>query len=482
MTMFLALTAFLPLVASVACVLFRSRPGYARTIALVGSLATLAAGTLLAIEVTSADAAHLSWQPFDAVEGAPLALFADGLSVAFVLLTAVLGVVAVLISSPAVDEMPAFFSLLLALESAVMTVFLAGDLVLFYVAWEAVLIPMFFLIGRFGHENRRHAATKFFIYTFAASAPMLVGIISAIVATGTSALGPEVAAAPAASQTLVFWLLAIGMLVKLPVWPLHTWLPDAHVEAPTAGSIMLAGVLLKMGGYGLLRVALPIAPEAFAAAVPMLGAVGIVGIVYGGLVALGQQDLKRLIAYSSIAHMGFVVLGIASSSAEGLHGAVLAMVSHGLVAGMLFLLVGSLYERTHTRDLGELGGLSGVLPRWTGALVFGALASLGLPGLSGFPGEFLVVLGGFASFAWWMLPVALGMLLAAAYNLKAVRQSAFGPADDRWSGLSDLGVREMLALAPLVLGIVALGVMPGPVQDLVDPVLAPLVTLIGGGS
>ncbi len=477
-----ALAAFLPLAAMVVCMLFKSRPGSARSLALGGSLATLAAATLLAIEVTSANPAHLAWQPFGAAGGSPLVLFADGLSIVFVLLTAVLGVVAVLVSSPAEDDAPAFFSLLLALESAVMTVFLAGDLVLFYVAWEAVLIPMFFLIGRFGHENRRHAAMKFFIYTFAASAPMLVGIISAIVATGTSALGPDVTAVPAASQTLVFWLLAIGMLVKLPVWPLHTWLPDAHVEAPTAGSIMLAGVLLKMGGYGLLRVALPIAPEAFVDAAPVLGAVGIVGIVYGGLVALGQRDLKRLVAYSSIAHMGFVVLGIASRGAEGLHGAVLAMVSHGLVAGMLFLLVGSLDERTHTRNLDELGGIAGVLPRWTGALVFGALASLGLPGLSGFPGEFLVVLGGFASFAWWMLPVVLGMLLAAAYNLRAVRESAFGPTDGRWNGLRDLGVREMLALAPLVLGIVALGIAPGLVQTLVNPVVAPLVTLIGGGS
>jgi len=480
--MLLALSAFLPLVTVFVCVFLRSRPGHARTIALAGSLATLAVSALLAIEVTSTDPAQLVWQPFGAEGGAPLALFADGLSVAFVLLTALLSVVAVLASSPKEEDAPAFFSLLLALESAVMTVFLAGDLVLFYVAWEAVLIPMFFLIGRFGHENRRHAAMKFFIYTFAASAPMLIGIISSIVATGTSALGPDVAAAPVASQTLLFWLLAIGMLVKLPVWPLHTWLPDAHVEAPTAGSIMLAGVLLKMGGYGLLRVALPVAPEAFIDAAPVLGAVGIVGIVYGGLVALGQRDLKRLVAYSSIAHMGFVVLGIASRGAEGLHGAVLAMVSHGLVAGMLFLLVGSLHERTHTRNLDELGGLSGALPRWTGALVFGALASLGLPGLSGFPGEFLVVLGGFASFAWWMLPVALGMLLAAAYNLRAVRESAFGPADGRWSGLSDLSVREMLALAPLMVGIVALGIVPGLVQDLVDPVLAPLVTLIGGGS
>jgi len=482
MTMLLALTAFLPLTAVLVCLLFRSRPDHARTIALVGSLATAAAAALLAIEVATADPAHLAWQPFGAEGGVPLALFADGLSMAFVLLTAVLGVVSVLVSSQAQDGAPAFFSLLLALESAVMTVFLAGDLVLFYVAWEAVLIPMFFLIGRFGHENRRHAAMKFFLYTFAASAPMLVGIISSIVATGTSVLGSGGAAVPAASQTLVFWLLAIGMLVKLPVWPLHAWLPDAHVEAPTAGSIMLAGVLLKMGGYGLLRVALPIAPEAFVAAAPVLGAVGIVGIVYGGLVALGQRDLKRLVAYSSIAHMGFVVLGIASRGAAGLHGAVLAMVSHGLVAGMLFLLVGSLHERTHTRNLDELGGLAGALPRWTGALIFAALASLGLPGLSGFPGEFLVVLSGFASFAWWMLPVALGMLLAAAYNLKAVRESSFGPGDGRWSELRDLGVRETLALAPLVLGIVALGLVPGLVQDLVDPVLAPLVTLIGGGS
>jgi len=482
MTMLLAVTAFLPLAAVIACAVLRSRPGAARAIALIGSGGTLLAAALLAVEVASANPAQLTWQPFGAEGGATLALFADGLSIAFVLLTALLGVVAVLVSSPDEETAPGFFSLLLALESAVMAVFLAGDLVLFYVAWEAVLIPMFFLIGRFGHENRRHAAMKFFIYTFAASAPMLIGIISAIVTTGTSALGPDITAAPASSQTMVFWLLAIGMLVKLPVWPLHTWLPDAHVEAPTAGSIMLAGVLLKMGGYGLLRVALPIAPEAFAAAAPVLGAVGIVGIVYGGLAALGQQDLKRLVAYSSIAHMGFVVLGIASSGSEGLQGAVLAMVSHGLVAGMLFLLVGSLHERTHTRNLDELGGLAAVLPRWTGALVFGALASLGLPGLSGFPGEFLALLGGFASFGWWMLPVALGMLLAAAYNLRAVRESAYGPTDGRWSGLHDLSIREMAALTPLVLGIVVLGVAPGLLQGLVGPVLARLVTLIGGGS
>jgi NADH-quinone oxidoreductase subunit M len=283
-------------------------------------------------------------------------LVLDGLSMPLVMLASLLGVVAVLASWNIKERPGSHFALLLALQGAVTTVFLAGDLILFYVAWEAVLIPMFFLIGGWGHENRRHAAIKFFIYTFAGSVLMLAGIIIVISGTLSVVIGQPVAALPADMQMWLFWLLAIGMLVKIPVFPLHTWLPDAHVEAPTAGSIMLAGVLLKMGGYGLMRVAIPYAPEGFRVAAPYLAALGVIGIIYGALMALAQSDLKRLVAYSSVAHMGFVVLGIATGSALGFAAAILGMVSHGLVAGLLFLLVGALYDRTHTREIARFGG------------------------------------------------------------------------------------------------------------------------------
>lgn len=480
--MLLALTAFLPLAAVLVCLLVRSRCGSARAVAIAGSVATLVAATILAIAVTSADPAHLAWQPFGAEGGAPLALFADGLSIAFVLLTAVLGVVAVLVSSPAEDDAPAFFALLLALESAVMTVFLAGDLVLFYVAWEAVLIPMFFLIGGWGHEGRRHAAMKFFIYTFAGSALMLVGLLIVVFVSGESRLSVlQSAALGTGARTLVFWLLVAGFAVKIPVFPLHTWLPDAHVEAPTAGSIMLAGVLLKMGGYGFLRLALPVAPEAAHAAAPLFAALGVIGIVYGALMALAQSDLKRLVAYSSVSHMGFVVLAIAVGTPLALTAAMLTMVAHGLTAALQFLLVGLLYDRTHTRALERFGGLMRTLPVWGTAFVFAALASLGLPGLAGFPGELVTVLEGFTAFGWWIAIVAFGVVVASAYALRAVRSVAQGPEREEWLDLSDLDVREASAVAPLAVALVVLGVWPGFVAFVVSPLMTQLATAMGRG-
>jgi NADH-quinone oxidoreductase subunit M len=407
------------------------------------------------------------------------ALSLDGFALPLVALTALLAVVAVLASWEIAEGPSAHHALLLALTSAVMAVFLAADLLLFYVAWEAVLIPMYFLIGVWGHENRRHAAMKFFVYTFAGSALMLVGLIVVILTQGTSM---PAAALPANLQTLVFWLLAAGFLVKVPVWPLHTWLPDAHVEAPTAGSIMLAGVLLKMGGYGLVRLALPLAPQAAKAAAPVLAALGVIGIVYGALMALAQADLKRLVAYSSVSHMGFVVLAVAVGTPAAIGAAMLGMVSHGLVAGLLFLLVGVLYERTHTREIARLGGLAAQLPLWGTAFTFAALASLGLPGLSGFPGELLTVLEGFGRYTWLMAVPALGVVLAAAYNLYAVRRVNHGPMPEEWTGLGDMRTRESLAVSLLAVGIVALGVWPAAVLGPASQFALVVAKAIGGGS
>jgi len=476
------LLILIPLAGVLACLLAgRVAPGYARVVALVATVGFAVALASLAGE------GIFSGEPVQglrvAQEQVPLwDLRIDGLSAPLLALTALLGPVAILASWNVEERAAVHHSLLLGLQAAVAGVFLAADVVLFYVFWEAVLIPMYFLIGVWGHEDRRHAAMKFFVYTFAGSALMLVGILISVFTIGATQIDSLIAGRVALGEPmLVFWLLAIGMLVKLPAFPLHTWLPDAHVEAPTAGSILLAGVLLKMGGYGLMRLAIPMTPASFAEVSWVFAVLGGIGIVYGAAVALVQADLKRLVAYSSVAHMGFVLLALSTGTERGFSAAMLVMVSHGVVAPLLFLLVGQLYDRTHTREIARFGGLGTLTPRWGAALSFAALASLGLPGLSGFPGEFLTVIEGFGAWSWPVAFAMPGVVLAAAYNLRAVREVVHGEVAGEWAGIKDLTAGDLLPVLFLAAAIIVLGVWPRLVIEMTGDVFAALAAIIGTG-
>lgn len=406
-------------------------------------------------------------------------LLADGLSLPLVMLTVITGLLAVSSSWRTVERGGAHFGLILLVQSAVTAVFLAADIVMFYIAWEAVLIPMFLLIGGWGSSDARRAAMKFLVYTFAGGAVLLVGVIYVASLSGSTIISDLSAASGV--ESLAFWLLAIGFLVKVPAVPFHTWLPDAHTEAPTAGSILLAGVLLKMGGYGLIRIALPVAPGGFAQAGPVLIGLGVIGIVWGAAAALVQTDLKRLVAYSSVSHMGFVLIAIGVATPESLSAALLTMVSHGLVAAMLFYLVGAVYQRSHTRELSDFGGLGSIAPRWSVAFVFASLASAGLPGLSGFPGEFMTLLSSVPVLGPWTLLALFGVVLAAAYNLRAVRHTVQGDAG-KVAELIDLGGLETTSMALVAFLIVVLGFMPWLLTMLGDDVFGQIVALVAKGA
>lgn len=363
--------------------------------------------------------------------------------------------------------------------------FVALDFVLFYVFWELVLVPMYFMIAIWGGPRREYAAIKFFLYTLFGSVFMLVGILALYLhpAGGTfDMMALAGSGLPASFQWWVFAAFFLGFAVKVPIFPFHTWLPDAHVEAPTAGSVLLAGILLKMGTYGFVRVSLPILPDASASWAWFVALLGVISIIYGAAVAFAQTDLKKLVAYSSVSHMGFVMLGIASGTAEGLNGAVAIMFAHGIITGMLFLLVGMVYERTHTRMIAEVSGLSKQAPVAAGMLAFASFASLGLPGLAGFPGEFLSLVGAWKSelvAPGYVVAAAVGVLLAAAYMLWMVQRVVLGMPQGAVEGITDLTRVEIALLVPLVVITVGMGVYWSALLRYVDPAVGALLASMG---
>jgi NADH-quinone oxidoreductase subunit M len=364
-----------------------------------------------------------------------------------------------------------------------MGAFMALDLLLFFLFFEVVLVPMYFLIGGWGHGNRVYAAMKFFLYTMAASALMLVGIVSLVILARGDTGGLTFDVVQLAenhelsrlASFLVFGSFALAFAVKVPMFPVHTWLPDAHTEAPTAGSVILAGVMLKLGTYGLLRFGLYLFPEVVRDLAPLFLTLGVIGIVYGAAVATMQKDLKRLVAYSSVAHMGFIVLGIFAINSQGLQGAVIQMVNHGVSTGALFILVGWIYDRRHTREIAALGGLQKSAPIMAGVFTLVMLSSVGLPGLNGFVGEFLILLGAFSSARWWTVVAVTGVILAALYLLWAYQRSFHGPAEGENATMEDLRLSEMLGIMPLLVLIVAMGIYPKPVLERIEPAVDRLI-------
>jgi NADH-quinone oxidoreductase subunit M len=405
----------------------------------------------------------------------------DGISLFLVLLTTLLSAVAVLSSWTAItQQVKEYMVLMLLMETAMLGVFVALDLFLFYVFWEASLIPMALLIGRWGGERRVYAAVKFFLFTFAGSALMLVAAIVLYLRGGTSDLPVLLSVPlPAWLQLWLFAAFALAFAVKVPLFPFHTWLPAAHVEAPTAGSVLLAGVLLKMGAYGYLRFALPLFPAVIPLAAPWLSVLALIGIIYGALVALAQEDVKSLVAYSSVAHMGFIVLGIFALTSQAASGAVLQMVNHGLSTGALFLLVGVLYERRHTRLLSEYGGIWARVPIFGSFFIITALSSAGLPGMNGFVGEFTILLGTFRVNVVYAAVATFGIVLAAWYLLTAVRRALFGPLNPANAALTDMTPREVAVMLPLAVLFFVIGLFPNLFFEKINPAVEGVTSRAG---
>ncbi len=486
----LSALVILPLIGSIVVALLgKSRPEWIKLGALTSSVTTGALSLWLLGAFKSGEAGFqfVSQHLWISQWGISWHLGVDGISLFLVVLTGILFPLVIVGIDPHHNE-TSYFAWMLLLQAGVMGSFLALDLFLFFVMFEIVLVPMYFLIGGWGYDQRVYAATKFFLYTMAGSAFMLVGII-ATVSLAQRDLGVvtfdlvRIAEGASFSTNAARWLFvsfAIAFAVKVPLFPFHTWLPDAHTQAPTGGSVILAGVLLKMGTYGFLRFGVYLFPQAAMWARPVLFTLAVVGIIYGAIAATMQRDLKRLVAYSSVAHLGFIVLGTFALTSQAVTGAVIQMVSHGVSTGALFLLVGMIYERRHTREIAELRGIQHVAPIFAGVFTVVMLSSVGLPGLNGFVGEFLILIGSFGPARWWTVVATVGVILAALYLLWAYQRVFHGEPDEANSTFKEMTLKEGLLMSVFVAIIVATGIYPKPILDRIEPSVKSFIEHVEG--
>jgi NADH-quinone oxidoreductase subunit M len=481
-----------PVIGAITVALISKRtPGAAKQAAVLFALVTGALTIAIAVLFDAKDGGFQLVNDVQWLRDPDIAwkLGVDGIALWMVVLTGVLFPIAMLAAPPHHDEKP-FYAWLLLLEAGCLGAFLAMDLFLFFVMFEIVLVPMYFLISGWGYSERKYAATKFFLYTMFGSAFMLVGIVSlaflhakgGVVTFDLQTLAEQQGVLAVTTSRWLFLSFAIAFAVKVPLFPVHTWLPDAHTQAPTAGSVILAGVMLKLGTYGFIRFGLYLFPEASHHFAPIMVTLGVIGIVYGAICATMQKDLKRLVAYSSVAHLGFIALGTFAMTSQSLQGSVLQMVNHGVSTGALFLLVGMIYERRHTREISELRGLQKPAPLLAAMFTIVMLSSIGLPGLNGFTGEFLILIGSFLTFRWWTVVAVTGVILAALYLLWAYQRVFHGTPDEANAKVRDLKLTEGLVLAPMILMIVVMGVYPKPFLERIEPAVDRLVEHIEANS